>query len=162
MSLFFPLDQAGKFFFISLFFSFFFKYVWILFSCQVRRVQVKFLSPYIWYYQRCVQKTTSFSTTYEISSKVCTERNPHTPPIHFVSTLCQGTQISHCILSIKSLINKYIYLYFIYQKTFSPRETFLFSSQRFSSMNFNFLFHFFAASKIHGMDDSRYQIRCLK
>ena len=49
-----------------------------------------------------------------------------------------------------------------YEYPYTPGGTLIGVAGKWGPVNFNFIFSFFAAHKIHGMDDRGYQALCLK
>ena len=91
------------------------------------------------------------------TKKLSTNHTQHTP-LTLYHSLSRDTNLTFSLLDKSLIIKKPNFLF----NTFAL-ENFVFSfGQSFPPVNFNFLFTFFAAHKIHGMDDRGYQVICLK
>ena len=81
---------------------------------------------------------------------VCTKPVQHTPFFALYHSLPRDTNLTCFTLRQKAFVAKFLFTYLI---LFAIGKLFFFFDQSFPLVKFNYLFSFFAAHKIHGMDD---------
>ena len=81
---------------------------------------------------------------------VCTKPVQHTPYFTLYHSQPRDTNLTCFTLRQKAFVAKFLFTYLI---LFAIGKLFFFFDQSLPPVNFNYLFSFFAAHKIHGMDD---------
>ena len=119
----------------------------ILFFFPSSRINIRILSRHV------SPQTPDVSPYFSMYKKA-----QHTPLFTLYHSLSTDTNLACFTLRQKALLINFIYLL----NSFAIGNLFFFFVQSFPPVNFNCLFSFFAAHKIHRMDDRGYQVICLK